>query len=175
MRFANSLVGHVRGGLGMSNVVGCTLFGGIAGSALATLVANVVACGALIAYIAIRNLPLKLGRAEWRYVLPDPGLAQTIVGKGLPIGAQMLVISGAGLAMVGLVNRNGVDTTAAYGITQQDDPLSQALHQLIEHAAQQERQIEQLRAALEKIAPEVCADLAQEADHLPVDQLNKMV
>jgi Na+-driven multidrug efflux pump len=31
----------------------------------------------------------------------------------------MLVISGAGLAMVGLVNRNGVDTTAAYGITQQ--------------------------------------------------------
>jgi tripartite ATP-independent transporter DctM subunit len=35
VRFANSLVGHVRGGLGMSNVVGCTLFGGIAGSALA--------------------------------------------------------------------------------------------------------------------------------------------
>ena len=35
VRFANSLVGHVRGGLGMSNVVGCTLFGGIAGSPLA--------------------------------------------------------------------------------------------------------------------------------------------
>ena len=35
VRFANSLVGHVRGGLGMSNVVGCTLFGGVAGSALA--------------------------------------------------------------------------------------------------------------------------------------------
>ena len=30
VRFANSLVGHVRGGLGMSNVVGCTLFGGVA-------------------------------------------------------------------------------------------------------------------------------------------------
>jgi tripartite ATP-independent transporter DctM subunit len=35
VRFANSLVGHVRGGLGMSNVVGCTLFGGVAGSPLA--------------------------------------------------------------------------------------------------------------------------------------------
>ncbi|MBO9515870.1 MAG: TRAP transporter large permease [Variovorax sp.] len=35
VRFANSLVGHVRGGLGMSNVVGCTLFGGVSGSALA--------------------------------------------------------------------------------------------------------------------------------------------
>ena len=33
VRFANSLVGHVRGGLGMSNVVGCTLFGGVAGFA----------------------------------------------------------------------------------------------------------------------------------------------
>jgi tripartite ATP-independent transporter DctM subunit len=32
---ANSLVGHVRGGLGMSNVLGCTLFGGVAGSPLA--------------------------------------------------------------------------------------------------------------------------------------------
>ncbi|MDO8775306.1 MAG: TRAP transporter large permease [Burkholderiaceae bacterium] len=35
VRFANSLVGHVRGGLGMSNVIGCTLFGGVAGSPLA--------------------------------------------------------------------------------------------------------------------------------------------
>src|SRR6188768_3088650 len=35
VKFANSLVGHVRGGLGMSNVIGCTLFGGVAGSPLA--------------------------------------------------------------------------------------------------------------------------------------------
>ena len=35
VKFANSLVGHVRGGLGMSNVLGCTIFGGIAGSPLA--------------------------------------------------------------------------------------------------------------------------------------------
>ena len=39
VRFANSLVGHVRGGLGMSNVIGCTLFGGVAGSALADVTA----------------------------------------------------------------------------------------------------------------------------------------
>lgn len=31
VRFANSLCGHIRGGLGMSNVIGCTLFGGVAG------------------------------------------------------------------------------------------------------------------------------------------------
>ena len=30
--FARSLMGHVRGGLGMSNVMACTLFGGVSGS-----------------------------------------------------------------------------------------------------------------------------------------------
>ena len=35
VRFANSLIGHVRGGLGMSNGIGCTLFGGVAGSPVA--------------------------------------------------------------------------------------------------------------------------------------------
>jgi tripartite ATP-independent transporter DctM subunit len=33
--FARSLVGHIRGGLGMSNVVACTLFGGVSGSPVA--------------------------------------------------------------------------------------------------------------------------------------------
>ena len=35
VRFARNLVGHIRGGLGMSNVVACTLFGGVSGSAVA--------------------------------------------------------------------------------------------------------------------------------------------
>src|SRR3954467_13886548 len=42
--FAMSLVGHVRGGLGMSNVVACTLFGGVSGSP----VADVSAMGAVM-------------------------------------------------------------------------------------------------------------------------------
>lgn len=33
--FAKSTVGHVRGGLGMSNVLACTLFGGVSGSPVA--------------------------------------------------------------------------------------------------------------------------------------------
>jgi tripartite ATP-independent transporter DctM subunit len=35
VRLAQSAAGHVRGGLGMSNVVACTLFGGVCGSAVA--------------------------------------------------------------------------------------------------------------------------------------------
>src|SRR5512144_3005121 len=42
--FAKSLVGHIRGGLGMSNVVACTLFGGVSGSP----VADVSAMGAVM-------------------------------------------------------------------------------------------------------------------------------
>ena len=92
---------------------------GIAGSATATLIANYVTCGALIAYIYLRHLPLRLAGAELRYLIPDPALVRIIVAKGLPIGAQMLVISTAGLTMIGLVNREGVETTAAYGAVQQ--------------------------------------------------------
>jgi tripartite ATP-independent transporter DctM subunit len=42
--FAKALVGHVRGGLGMANVVACTLFGGVSGSP----VADVSATGAVM-------------------------------------------------------------------------------------------------------------------------------
>ena len=42
--FAKALVGHIRGGLGMSNVVACTLFGGVSGSP----VADVSAMGAVM-------------------------------------------------------------------------------------------------------------------------------
>jgi tripartite ATP-independent transporter DctM subunit len=42
--FAKSVAGHVRGGLGMSNVVACTLFGGVSGSP----VADVSAMGAVL-------------------------------------------------------------------------------------------------------------------------------
>lgn len=44
VNLAKALVGHVRGGLGMSNVVACTLFGGVSGSP----VADVSAMGSVL-------------------------------------------------------------------------------------------------------------------------------
>jgi putative MATE family efflux protein len=92
---------------------------GIAGSATATLIANTVAILGLALYMNRRDLPMRLKGAELRYLRPARALTRTIVAKGLPIGAQMLVISVSGLAMVGLVNREGVATAAAYGVTLQ--------------------------------------------------------
>jgi serine O-acetyltransferase len=112
-----------------------------------------------------------------------------VVGEGAKIGSNAVVTKPVppGATAVGIPARiiesqEGVSADVslapafnAYGITQQDDPLSQALHQLIEHAALQERQIERMRAALQKIAPESCAEWEQDADPLQVERLNKML
>jgi len=92
---------------------------GIAGSATATVIANYGALIGLLAYIYRRDLPLRLRGRELRYLMPDPAILTTIVKKGLPMGLQMIVVSSSALATIGLVNREGIDTTAAFGVAMQ--------------------------------------------------------
>src|SRR5436190_129359 len=92
---------------------------GIAGSATATVIANYAALIGLFIYTYARDLPLRLRGRELRYLVPNPALLRTIVAKGLPMGIQMIVISLSALALVGMVNREGVDTTAAFGVALQ--------------------------------------------------------
>jgi len=92
---------------------------GIAGSATATLIANYAALFGLIAYIYIKDLPLRLRGGELRYLWCDVAIMKTIVVKGFPMGLQMVIISLSALALIGLVNREGVDTTAAFGVAMQ--------------------------------------------------------
>jgi putative MATE family efflux protein len=92
---------------------------GIAGSATATVIANYTSLIGLVAYMYLRDLPLRLKGRELRYLIPDPATLKTIVRKGLPMGLQMIVISGSALALVGFVNREGVETTAAFGVAMQ--------------------------------------------------------
>jgi len=92
---------------------------GIAGSATATLIANYVALFGLIAYIYIKDLPLRLRGGELRYLWCDVAIMKTILVKGFPMGLQMVIISLSALALIGLVNREGVDTTAAFGVAMQ--------------------------------------------------------
>jgi Na+-driven multidrug efflux pump len=82
-------------------------------------VGNYVSLIGLIVYMYARDLPLRLRGRELRYLLPDSAVLRTIVAKGLPMGIQMIVISMSALALVGLVNREGVDTTAAFGVAMQ--------------------------------------------------------
>lgn len=92
---------------------------GIAGAATATLIANWVSFAAMLLFIYGRDLPVRLRGRELRYLWPDRALVKTIVAKGTPMGLQMIVASVSGLAMIGLVNRRGAATVAAYGAANQ--------------------------------------------------------
>ena len=63
---------------------------------------------------------------------------------------------------------------SAYGITQEgDDPLTKALHGLIDHAAAQQREIERLVAALERSG--ISLDAASDAPKVDAARLNRLV
>jgi putative MATE family efflux protein len=88
---------------------------GIAGSALATFIAQAVSLVALIRHLYRRNHLLCLHTQELRYLRLDWAVVGTLVKKGIPMSAQMLVVSLSAVLMITLVNRFGVDTTAAFG------------------------------------------------------------
>jgi putative MATE family efflux protein len=92
---------------------------GIAGSALATFVAQAVSLIALIRHLYRRKHVLCLHQDELALLKVDWSVVGTLVKKGIPMSAQMLVISLSGVLMITLVNRFGVDTTAAFGAAMQ--------------------------------------------------------
>lgn len=92
---------------------------GIGGSAAATAAAGFVSLIGLILYTYANDLPLRLRGRELGYLIPAPDQLRMLLGKGLPMGLQMIVMSATGLLMIGLVNREGFLVTAAYGAAQQ--------------------------------------------------------
>ena len=92
---------------------------GIAGSALATLIAGLISLIVLVYRIYARDLAIRLRGAELGWLRPTRAYAMPILGMGFPMGLSMIVMSGSSLVMIGLVNREGVDTTAAFGVMNQ--------------------------------------------------------
>ena len=89
---------------------------GIAGAATATIIANVVSLAALIAFMASRDIPLRLTRAQIAYLRPDFTLLRDVVRKGVPIGLRTIASSASAILLIGFVNREGAVTTVAFGI-----------------------------------------------------------
>jgi putative MATE family efflux protein len=92
---------------------------GIAGSAIASFIAGLGGVSLLIFNLYRKDLALRLRGKEFGYILPRREELRYIFAKGLPMGGQMLLISTAQLAMMYLVNLEGVDSTAAYGVSMQ--------------------------------------------------------
>jgi len=92
---------------------------GIAGSATSTIIASLVSFVGMVVYVYSKDLPLRLRGKELRYLRPHRDEMHFIITKGIPMGAQMFVMSAAGLILVGLVNREGLLMTAAYAAAMQ--------------------------------------------------------
>jgi putative MATE family efflux protein len=92
---------------------------GIAGSAFATLIAGLVSVAVLIRRIYAQDLTIRLRGAELAWLRPNPAFVVPILKMGLPMGLSMIIMAGSSLIMIGLINREGVDTTAAFGVMNQ--------------------------------------------------------
>ena len=93
---------------------------GIGGSAFASFLAGMG--GMLLQLIVLyrdRLSPLRFARSELGLLVPRAEELGYVLGKGIPMGAQMLLVSSAQIVMIGLVNREGLETTAAYGASMQ--------------------------------------------------------
>jgi putative MATE family efflux protein len=88
---------------------------GIAGSALATAISQWVTLVALIFWLYRSGHLLRIGRSELDCFRIDPTILQTLIGKGIPMGLQMIVMSSSMIMMISLVNDYGTLTVAAYG------------------------------------------------------------
>jgi putative MATE family efflux protein len=89
---------------------------GIAGSATSLLLSQAIGMSAMLVYVYWRKAELRLTRDEVHLLKPDRDLLGTIIFKGLPMGAQMMVISLSGLIMMSMINAYGAETAAAYGV-----------------------------------------------------------
>lgn len=92
---------------------------GIAGSALSSALASAIGSAVMIWRIYAKDLPLRLRGSELRFLRPNAEELRYLLGRGFPMGAQVLVSGAAGVIMVGLVNREGVMPAAAYGTSLQ--------------------------------------------------------
>jgi putative MATE family efflux protein len=87
---------------------------GIAGVPFASLIANLVALAALVAFAYRKNMVMALKGDELRYLKPDPALLMVLVKRGAPMGAETLFVQGAYFVLMTIVNSQGAMTAAAY-------------------------------------------------------------
>lgn len=89
---------------------------GIAGSAAAGLISQGVSLFLLVVVLYRRGSVLMLRRSELGHLKPNFEIIGVLVRRGLPMGLQMLIMSGGALIMMGFVNRYGALTAAAFAI-----------------------------------------------------------
>lgn len=102
----------IRGWLGLPQL-------GVTSAAIASAVATAVTLVWLVMYMLRRNHPLAPDRDLLRHLHVDGALLRRILRLGIPTAIQIVTMSIAELALLGIVNGFGSNATAAYGAVNQ--------------------------------------------------------
>jgi len=92
---------------------------GIGGAAIGGFFAQLIGLVAMVVHLYRTGSPLVLRGEDLRYLKPDWDILSVLITRGLPMGLQMLVMSGASIVLLSLVNVHGDNAAAAYGAAQQ--------------------------------------------------------
>lgn len=88
---------------------------GIAGSALATAIAQWSTLCLLLLWLRAKRHVLWIGFSERALFRADRMILRSLLTKGVPMGLQVIVVSSSMIVMISLVDRFGSATVAAYG------------------------------------------------------------
>ena len=107
-------------------------------------------------------------------------LGPIVVGDGAKVGSNAVVVKAVppGATVIGIPARlveshEAAGRFAAYGLSRDvNDPVIQALHELIDHSADTDQRIEHILAELQRLGVKIENDLASRLD---AGHLNKMV
>jgi putative MATE family efflux protein len=92
---------------------------GIAGSAIATLIAQGISFFALVLHLYRTRHFLCIHRDELHLFRIDRHIVKVLVSKGIPMGLQLFVVSSSMVALTKLVNQFGSEETAAFNAAMQ--------------------------------------------------------
>ncbi|WP_186174291.1 TRAP transporter large permease subunit, partial [Burkholderia gladioli] len=97
LKFAQAIVGHFRGGLGMANVVACTLFGGVSGSPTA----DTSAMGGVV-------IPLMKREGYSAAYAVNVTTHASLAGALMPTSTNMIIYAFAAQGITGMLNGHPV-------------------------------------------------------------------
>lgn len=92
---------------------------GIAGSAVATFIAQGFSLVLLLVYLYRKQYFLRITRTDLHLLTLNWALIRTLIQKGLPMGLGMIVVSLSNMFLIHLVNSYGSESAAAFGVATQ--------------------------------------------------------
>ncbi|MDF2960625.1 MAG: putative efflux protein family, partial [Paenibacillus sp.] len=92
---------------------------GIAGSATATFISQLVSFVLLLVYLYRKKYFLRITRSDTHMLTLNWTIIRALIQKGLPMGLNMVVVSVSNLLLIHLVNSYGSEAAAAFGVANQ--------------------------------------------------------